>query len=152
MSNREPFHGTDAYGRDYRSVLARPFDIAAMCPDGSEESAAIYCAADYHGGQWSALYALQSSGRVPDVDALDTELREAIDIADRDGWITDASAFRRLRDVIAPILSGATSTCAVCGCAITLDNEDHVSVWLDNTDDGLSYVPTLHDHYPTRGK
>lgn len=58
-------------------------------PDGGDEMAGAFLAADYHGGQMTALYALSSTGSLElypgeGLARLRREVAEAVDIAARE--------------------------------------------------------------------
>jgi hypothetical protein len=72
----------------------------AEIPDGSDALAGAFLAADYYGGQFTALYAVASSGSLElysgeGLDRLRRELVAAVAIAEQlpesdDGYLTDA--------------------------------------------------------------
>lgn len=72
-----------------------------MLPDGSDALAGAFLAGDYHGGQFTALYALASSGslelyRGEGLDRLITELGDAITCAEQD-YPDDVEPLQALR-------------------------------------------------------
>ena len=72
-----------------------------LLPDGGDELAGAFVAAGYYGGQFTALYALASTGSLElyageGLQRLRNELREAIKCADNNGDADDAYSMGHL--------------------------------------------------------
>lgn len=82
---------------------ARTYYTIDSLPDGSDALAGAWLACDYYGGQFSALYALASSGSLElypgeGLGRIIRELREAIDCAEQHGFPGDVENLTALLD------------------------------------------------------
>jgi len=93
------------------------YHVADNLPDGSDALAGCLDAEHYHGGQWTALYQLRSSGCVDSLKGLRAELEEAVDMAD----IEHQGNLQALLHVVEQWLS--VMRCDRCGGSGVLDTE-----------------------------
>jgi len=73
-------------------------DLVELLPDGSEAQSALFDLKHYHGGQRSHIYGVTSSGKisVEDIPSLRSEVKTAIEIANRSGEIEHEESFKSL--------------------------------------------------------
>lgn len=84
-------------------------------PDGSDALAGAFLASDYHGGQWTALYALSSTGSLEmypgeGLGRITRELWDAVEYAESRGYWEDAESLKALLGWCESVMP-----CAECG-------------------------------------
>jgi hypothetical protein len=108
-----------------------------LLPDGSDALAGAFLAADYHGGQYTALYALASSGslelRTGDgLGPLVRELVEAVRVAEEQEQWEDS-------ENLGALLAWCESVTLCADCGIPCDGNDAVA-----DDSGLAWCGSFY--------
>lgn len=77
---------------------SRVVDLTELLPDGSSALAALFDFEHYHGGQYSHMYGVRSSGKIAidDIPALKPEVLKAIKIASESDEIEHQENFKAL--------------------------------------------------------
>jgi len=80
-------------------------NLVELLPDGSDAQAALFDLTHYHGGQRSHIYGVTSSGKiaVEDIPSLRSEVKTAIQIANKSGEIEHEESFKALYKELAKI-------------------------------------------------
>lgn len=80
-------------------------NLVELLPDGSDAQSALFDLKHYHGGQRSHIYGVTSSGKiaVEDIPSLRSEVKTAIQIANKSGEIEHEESFKALYKELAKI-------------------------------------------------